>query len=48
MIDGLGYQPILHQCNTSGLLNYPEAHLDMVRSGIGCMVLVMIQKSIKS
>ena len=22
-------------CNTSGILNYPEAHFDMVRSGIG-------------
>jgi alanine racemase len=30
-----GYQPILHMCNTSGILNYPEAHFDMVRSGIG-------------
>lgn len=28
--------PILfHICNTSGILNYPEAHFDMVRSGIG-------------
>ncbi|KAA1247267.1 alanine racemase [Aquimarina sp. RZ0] len=35
MIDRLGYVPILHQCNTSGILNYPEAHLDMVRAGIG-------------
>ena len=25
----------LHMCNTSGILNYPEAHFDMVRSGIG-------------
>ncbi|WP_299435467.1 alanine racemase [uncultured Aquimarina sp.] len=35
MIDKLGYTPILHQCNTSGILNYPEAHFDMVRAGIG-------------
>ena len=31
----LGYQPMLHMSNTSGILNYPEAHFDMVRSGIG-------------
>ncbi|WP_034042501.1 alanine racemase [Wocania ichthyoenteri] len=31
----IGYKPILHICNTSGILNYPEAHFDMVRSGIG-------------
>ena len=30
-----GYTPILHMCNTSGILNFPEAHFDMVRSGIG-------------
>lgn len=30
-----GYRPMQHMCNTSGILNYPEAHLDMVRSGIG-------------
>ncbi|MGJ8591558.1 MAG: alanine racemase [Aquaticitalea sp.] len=30
-----GYTPKLHMCNTSGILNYPEAHFDMVRSGIG-------------
>ncbi|MGB1210148.1 MAG: alanine racemase [Lacinutrix venerupis] len=35
IIDLLGYQPILHQCNTSGILNYPQAHFNMVRSGIG-------------
>lgn len=26
---------IKHLCNTSGLLNFPEAHFDMVRCGIG-------------
>ncbi|WP_062053691.1 alanine racemase [Aquimarina longa] len=35
MIDKLGYTPILHQSNTSGILNYPKAHFDMVRAGIG-------------
>jgi len=33
--DHLGYDFIKHMCNTSGILNYPEAHFDMVRSGIG-------------
>ncbi|MEC3906188.1 alanine racemase [Tamlana sp. 2201CG12-4] len=35
LIERLGYKPMLHMCNTSGILNYPEAHFDMVRSGIG-------------
>tara|TARA_R110002049_G_scaffold143633_3_gene305829 strand:+ start:3183 stop:4289 length:1107 start_codon:yes stop_codon:yes gene_type:complete len=34
-IDAIGYKPMLHICNTSGILNYPDAHFDMVRSGIG-------------
>ncbi|WBU90526.1 alanine racemase [Cellulophaga omnivescoria] len=35
-LDGLlGYSPIKHMCNTSGILNYPDAHFNMVRSGIG-------------
>ncbi|WP_406685247.1 alanine racemase [Seonamhaeicola sp. MEBiC1930] len=34
-IDNIGYTPMLHICNTSGVLNYPEAQFDMVRSGIG-------------
>lgn len=35
MISGLGYRPLLHCTNTSGILNFPQAHFDMVRSGIG-------------
>lgn len=35
IVNSLGYNPILHLCNTSGILNYPEATFDMVRSGIG-------------
>ncbi len=31
----LDYRPWLHLCNTSGILNFPEAHFDMVRTGIG-------------
>ncbi len=31
----LGYMPIRHILNTSGILNYPDAQFDMVRSGIG-------------
>ena len=31
----LGYRPLRHLLNTSGILNYPEAQFDMVRSGIG-------------
>ncbi len=31
----LGYKPLFHCANTSGIINYPEAHFDMVRTGIG-------------
>lgn len=31
----LGYAPFRHMLNTSGILNYPEAQFEMVRSGIG-------------
>lgn len=34
-INTIGYKPMLHLCNTSGILNYPNAHFNMVRSGIG-------------
>ena len=30
-----GYLPIRHMTNTSGVLNFPEAHFEMVRVGIG-------------
>jgi alanine racemase len=35
LIANLGYTPILHTLNTSGILNYPQAQYDMVRTGIG-------------
>lgn len=31
----LGQKPMLHLLNTSGVINYPKAQLDMVRIGIG-------------
>lgn len=31
----IGYKPWLHLCNTSGVINYPDAHFNMVRCGIG-------------
>ena len=31
----LGYEPIIHILNTSGVINYPQAQFDMVRIGIG-------------
>ncbi|SHI42813.1 alanine racemase [Pseudozobellia thermophila] len=36
MLDkGLGSKPLRHLLNTSGIINYPMAQYDMVRSGIG-------------
>lgn len=35
LVQKLGYQPLLHICNTSGIINYPKAQFSMVRSGIG-------------
>lgn len=34
-IQKLGYLPLRHTLNTSGILNYTEAQFDMVRTGIG-------------
>ncbi|MDE0536834.1 alanine racemase [Tenacibaculum sp. L6] len=31
----LGYEPMIHILNTSGIINYPQAQFDMVRLGIG-------------
>ncbi|MGY3052518.1 alanine racemase [Pedobacter sp. UYEF25] len=35
LIAQLGYKPLLHLANTSGISRFPEAQLDMVRLGIG-------------
>ena len=31
----LGYEPFLHESNTSAVVNFPEANFDLVRLGIG-------------
>ncbi len=31
----LGYEPMIHILNSSGVINYPQAQFDMVRIGIG-------------
>jgi alanine racemase len=33
--DSIGYKPLYHILNTAGIINFPEAQLDMVRLGIG-------------
>ncbi|MFD2288001.1 bifunctional UDP-N-acetylmuramoyl-tripeptide:D-alanyl-D-alanine ligase/alanine racemase [Pedobacter petrophilus] len=35
LIDGLGYKPLLHIANTSGISRWPDSQMDMVRLGIG-------------
>ncbi|MDT8414981.1 MAG: alanine racemase [Flavobacteriaceae bacterium] len=35
ILENLPYKPLFHCTNTSGIINYPDAHFDMVRSGIG-------------
>ncbi len=38
--DALGYPFVRHIANSSGVLNYPQAHFDMVRLGIGLYGLI--------
>lgn len=35
LISKIGYRPLLHCTNTSAIDRYPQAHFDMVRSGMG-------------
>lgn len=35
LVNVLGYKPLLHISNTSGITRWPEAQMDMVRLGIG-------------
>ncbi len=35
IIEALAYKPLLHLCNTAGIVQYPEFHFDMVRLGLG-------------
>lgn len=35
IIKNISDKPLAHICNTSGVINFPDAHFDMVRCGIG-------------
>jgi alanine racemase len=35
LVQALGYQPLLHLCNSAGIARHPEFHFDMVRLGVG-------------
>ena len=35
IISSINNKPLVHLCNTSGVFNFPDAHFDMVRCGIG-------------
>ena len=35
IINSINNKPVVHLCNTSGVFNFPNAHFDMVRCGIG-------------
>ena len=35
IINSISNKPLVHICNTSGVFNFPNAHFDMVRCGIG-------------
>jgi len=35
IIKNISDKPLVHICNTSGVINFPDAHFDMVRCGIG-------------
>lgn len=41
-----GYSFIRHLCNTSGVVNFPEAHFDMVRCGIGMYGFDNMEKTV--
>ncbi|MEM6734738.1 MAG: bifunctional UDP-N-acetylmuramoyl-tripeptide:D-alanyl-D-alanine ligase/alanine racemase [Bacteroidota bacterium] len=35
IVSALGYRPLKHVCNSSGIVRWPHYHFDMVRLGIG-------------
>ncbi|MEC5158411.1 bifunctional UDP-N-acetylmuramoyl-tripeptide:D-alanyl-D-alanine ligase/alanine racemase [Chryseobacterium sp. MP_3.2] len=47
LIAGLGYQPLRHLLNSSGIVNFSEHQFDMVRIGIG-MIGISSNAAIKS
>lgn len=51
LIDGLGYHPLRHILNSSGITNFTEYQFDMVRIGIGMVGITSnpeIQKKLQS
>ncbi len=40
----IGYDFIKHICNSDGALNYPEAHFDMIRLGVGLFGLTQTKR----
>jgi alanine racemase len=42
--NAVAYPVARHICNTDGIINYPEAHMDMVRLGIGLLGYAKLPK----
>ncbi|TWP29915.1 bifunctional UDP-N-acetylmuramoyl-tripeptide:D-alanyl-D-alanine ligase/alanine racemase [Apibacter muscae] len=48
LVETLGYKPMLHCCNSAGIVNYPEFHFDAVRLGIGMYGYIDHKETLKN